>query len=83
MFSPMLAVPCFQNINPKHLAGCGLAGGWSLHLATGLIAGAFQIVQALKPITSITMMRVRVRVARGWHTSSISFHKMSDIVLLP
>ena len=62
MFSPMLAVPCFQNINPKHLAGCGLAGGWSLHLATGLIAGAFQIVQALKPIT---MMRacVCVRVA--------------------
>ena len=59
MFSPMLAVPCFQNINPKHLAGCGLAGGWSLHLATGLIAGAFQIVQALKPIT---MMRARVCV---------------------
>ena len=57
MFSPMLAAPCFQNINPKHLAGCGLAGGWSPHLATGLIAGAFQIVQALKPIT---MMCVRV-----------------------
>ena len=32
MFGTMM--PCFQNITPQHLAGCGLAGGWSLHLAT-------------------------------------------------